>query len=161
MNKVDVSTSDFSGALPSLGFFGGTWADCLVLEFPEKVSSLEIRLSGENEEFLNLRGVVVRGVNERSFRDAGYRIEQSSQRFASQPRTQDPLALSGIHTLKELSPYWKTTWLVPQAVATIRVFNRADNLGKRAPEACVLPSGTSLMRRTCYMIRVPQSSRKR
>lgn len=124
--------------LPSLGFFGGTWADFLDLPVGRVIRGLSLRIDAPRKEFLNLRGVlVVRDGRPLPLRPADYTVEQSSDRPASELPPQGISGLTGIHTLRENGPWWRVTFDEPQHVDAIDVFNRRDRLGVRSRSLAV------------------------
>lgn len=124
--------------LPSLGFFGGTWADYLGIPVNRSVQSVTLRLESARPEFLNLRGVlVVRDGKPLQLGPDEFTIAQSSDRPASKLPPQGIDSLTGIHTLRESGPWWSVRFTGPQHVDAVYVFNRRDRLGIRSRSLAV------------------------
>lgn len=119
--------------LPSLGFFGGAWADCLQLPFDGKIASIEITRARPTPGFLNLRGVLLMmGGRIVPVPMSETRIEQSSSRSESGLSPQGLGELVGIHTDYEDRSWWRASVTEPVEVDTVVVFNRADGFGHRS-----------------------------
>jgi len=124
--------------LPSLGFFGGTWADFLELPVERVIHGFTLRINAPRNEFLNIRGVLaIRDGRPLPLGEADYTLEQSSDRPASGLPPQGITTLTGIHTLRENRPWWRVTFDEAQHVDTIDVFNRRDRLGVRSRSLAV------------------------
>lgn len=124
--------------LPSLGFFGGTWADCLELHVGRSIAKVRIENRAPGNEFLNIRGVLARYRGRYLEMDeSAVQIRQSSVREASNLSPQGVSTLSGIHTLRESNAWWEIEFDRSREVDTLLVFNRADGLGTRGRRLCV------------------------
>lgn len=121
--------------LPSLGFFGGTWADCLTLPYDATLTRLRIERASSNPGFLNLKGVLLRK-NRRpaEVRDSDLVIRQSSDRPESNLPPQGVTKLTGIHTLKEAGAWWEIESRSGVPIDQVLVFNRPDGMGIRSRE---------------------------
>lgn len=125
-------TSLVKAMLPSLGFFGGTWADCLKLPVGGALRKIRVQRADEAADFLNLRGVLVqRGEATVSVPPGQLHIAQSSDRPESNLKPQGISALGGIHSLREVGAWWEAE--VNGGVESDRVllFNRSDGWGIR------------------------------
>lgn len=121
--------------LPSLGFFGGTWGDCLDLHHRTRLYRLRVELVAPAPGFLNLRGVLARK-DHRTVRlpEGAVHVEQSSDRPESGLSPQRLSRLTGIHTLKEQGSWWEVQVPAGVDIDQVVVFNRPDGLGDRARE---------------------------
>lgn len=124
--------------LPSLGFFGGTWADRLSVEVGRQVSSVIVRIDSKSPAFLNLHGIrLIRGGEPLNIGSSMYTIEQSSNRPESNLELQGIRGLGGLHSVKEVGPWWKCTFTKETYIDEVHLFNRRDRLGNRSRKLAV------------------------
>jgi hypothetical protein len=119
--------------LPSLGFFGGTWADCLTLPYEACITRLRVERASDTPGFLNLRGILLRRNRKpASVNEDQLVISQSSDRPESKLEPQGVTKLTGIHSLKEVGAWWQVECLGGVLTDQILVFNRPDGMGIRS-----------------------------
>lgn len=124
--------------LPSLGFFGGTWADRLSVDVGKSVRGVVVRIDSKAPSFLNLRGIrLIRDGRVLPVAKSMYTVEQSSNRPESNLQVQGIQELSGLHSVKEVAPWWKCTFSEETLVDEVHVFNRRDRLGSRSRRLAV------------------------
>lgn len=128
--------SDLANAmLPSLGFFGGTSEDCLRISVdPEKgaITKLRLERADDRNDFLNLRGVLVQYDGEPVEIDAADQIvSQSSNRSANKFGPLQVTALTGLHTEREVHPWWQMEFPKGLLGDQVLLFNRRDEWGIR------------------------------
>ena len=120
--------------LPSAGYFGGTAADFLEIPTNGHLKSLEILISGDDSEFLNLRGLEFRnGRRKIDVDNLIADVKQSSFRDSDQIR--NPFTLldkKGCHTALQQNPSWKITFHEFVEATSVRLYNRTDGWGIRS-----------------------------
>lgn len=132
---VRPGTTIARAMFPSLGFFGGTWADCLALPFDGTLTRLRVERASETPGFLNLRGILLRKNRRPAVTDdLDLIISQSSDRPESKLAPQGVTRLTGIHTLKEVGAWWQAESLDGVVTDQILIFNRSDGMGIRSRE---------------------------
>lgn len=128
-----IKSSFVRAALPSLGFFGGTWADNLEVHGEHRVLSLTVQRIDKREDFLNFRGLILK--NEHKYlqlADDEFHISYSSIREREASLGQDIRKQVAFHSKKEQNPWWKVEFREPVDVDTVLLFNRGDALGSRS-----------------------------
>lgn len=132
---VKPGTALARAMLPSMGFFGGTWADCLALPYDGTLTRLRVERASENPGFLNLKGILLRK-NRRPavVDDVDLVISQSSERPENNLAPQGVTKLTGIHTLKEVGAWWQVESRGGVLTDQILIFNRPDGMGIRSRE---------------------------
>jgi hypothetical protein len=132
---VKPGTALARAMFPSLGFFGGTWADCLALPYDGTLTRLRVERASKNPGFLNLKGILLRK-NRRPavVDDHDLKISQSSDRPESNLPPQGVTKLTGIHTLKEVGAWWQVENRGGVLTDQILIFNRPDGMGIRSRE---------------------------
>lgn len=135
---VKPGTNLSRAMFPSLGFFGGTWADCLTLPYDATLSQLRVERASGNPGFLNLRGILLRKSRRPADADeSDLTVSQSSDRPESKLPPQRATKLTGIHTLKEVGAWWQIESKAGVRTDQILIFNRPDAMGIRSREVRV------------------------
>lgn len=133
--EVEPRTEIARAMLPSLGFFGGTWADCLDLRCSTRLRRLRIESVAPTSGFLNLRGVLARKDRRTlNLGDSEVEVVQSSDRPESRLQPQRLSKLTGIHSMRQVGAWWEAHLPSGADVDQIVIFNRADGLGDRSRE---------------------------
>lgn len=119
---------------PALGYFGSAPSDALRIELSGSIRGIEISLTDEEPQILNLMGLkLVKADAVVKMDEANCVFEQSSiyqndARFA-------PVSLiaeRGIHTNRERNPFWRVVFRSALEVDFVRIANRGDEWGKRS-----------------------------
>lgn len=129
-------TSDF---IPALGYFGSSTADALVIKVHCAIRGIKIWLTNNEPEILNLMGMqilkdgapVALDASAVSYRQSS--LYQDEERFGNASLVE----MKGIHSKHETHPSWQGIFNAPIDADAIRVFNRADEWGKRSKTLAV------------------------
>lgn len=120
--------------LPSLGYIGGTWADCLEISIDSDFAGVRIRNLDAKPNFVNFRMVLpTKDGKAVSVDSSRISVTQSSNRRNTNlvPHTMQQTS-PGVHTGKEYQPWWQAASDVPLNANGIKFFNRRDKWGVRA-----------------------------
>lgn len=119
---------------PSLGYFGSSTADALVINLNAPIKGVRVSLAENNPEILNIMGLQLLQANNPVAIDANScvfsqsSIHQNDEKFANASL----LALSGIHSTREKNPFWQVVFSSPINADAVRIFNRGDEWGVRS-----------------------------
>lgn len=129
--------------LPSLGYFGGSRLDCLEIDVGFALASLKLQIDGDVPTYLNLRGIEFLGDDGVvDLRDHGCHVAQSSVQKSNKGRKGEALLdRKGIHSDREVGPWWEIRVDRPVPMRKIRIFNRPDGWGSRSRSMVVTATG--------------------
>lgn len=138
--------------VPSLGYFGGAAIDCLHVGVAADVVSIRLSPSSARPTYINLTGLELIGTHGRIVpqRDE-FEASQSSVQLKNDGRKNEALLeKKGIHSQKELHPWWEVNFKRPQAIQSLRIFNRPDGWGCRSQTLTVQVTVADGQKREVY-----------
>ncbi|HBF50010.1 MAG TPA: hypothetical protein DDX04_06115 [Massilia sp.] len=132
---MSISQENYVDSLtPSLGYFGSSQADALLIKLPTPLRGVRISLAVEHPEILNLMGLQflsegrVLAIDTAACTFAQSSVYQNEERYANASL----LAQRGIHTNRDVKPFWEVTFPNVIHADTLKIVNRGDEWGARS-----------------------------
>lgn len=149
---------------PSLGRFGSLESDSLEINLSDgAITRLRIQIPiSVGETFLNLRGIRFYRSNEKTpFVPQGVSSQSSVHGSDGRYDSEALLSMAGIHSKSEVGPWWEINFLEPEAIDSIRIYNRRDTWGRRSWPLEILVNRETETSRIIYSGRSLDVARKK